>query len=66
MSEGNTDTLLNLINALLASHGNTAPFWDHSDSHTKIDTMTVGDAPWNKFTLHYNGPLPEGVSWENA
>ena len=62
MSEGDTDTLLNLINALLASHGNTAPFWDHLDLHAKIDAMTVGDAPWNNITLHYNGPLPEGVS----
>ena len=66
MSEGDTYTLLNLINALLASHGNTAPFRDHSDLHAKIDATTVGNAPWNNFTLHYNGPLPKGVSQGNS
>ena len=45
MSEGDMDTLLNLINALLASHGDTAPFQDHSDLHAKIDMTTVGNAP---------------------
>ena len=66
MSEGDTDTLLNLINALLASHGNASPFRDHSYLHAKIDVMTVGNAPWNNFTLHYNGPLPKGVSQGNS
>ena len=66
MSKGDTDTPLNLINALLVSHGDTAPFQDHLDLHATIDTTTVGDAPWNNFTLHYNGPLPKGVSQESA
>lgn len=65
MSEGDTDFLLNLINALLASHGDSAPFRNHSDMHNKIDATTLGEAPWDHFTLKYNGPLPEGVSQEN-
>ena len=65
MSEGNTDFLLNLINALLASHGDAVPFCNHSDMHNKIDATTLGEAPWDHFTLKYNGPLPEGVSQEN-
>ena len=64
MSEGNTNFLLNLINTLLASHGDTAPFLNHSDMHDKIGTTTLGEAPWDHFTLKYNGTLPEGVSQE--
>ena len=45
MSEGNMDFLLNLINALLLTHGDIAPFQNHSEMHTKIDVMTLGEAP---------------------
>ena len=66
MSECDTDFLLNLVNALLWSHGDTAPFQNHSDMHTRIDATTLGEAPWEYIKLNYNGPLPEGVSWENT
>ena len=65
MSQGDTDILLNLINAMLTSHGNHAPFENHSDMHNTIDATTLGEAPWDHFTLSYNGPLPEGVSRED-
>ena len=64
MSEGDTDFLLNLMNTLLTSHGEYAPFQNHSNMHDKIDATTLGEAPWEHFMLNYNGPLPEGVSWE--
>lgn len=66
MSEGNTDFLFTLMNAMLASHGDQAPFRNHSDMHDTIDATTLGEAPWDHFTLNYTGPLPEGVSRENA
>ena len=62
MSEGDTDFLLNLINALLASHGDTAPFQNHTDMHNKIDVTPLGEAPWEHVTFKYSGPLPEGTS----
>jgi len=65
MSEGDTYFLLNLMNTLLASHGKHVPFQNHSDMHDTIDATTLGEAPWEHFTLNYNGPLPEGVSWED-
>ena len=65
MSEGNTDFLLNLINALLTSHGDAVPFRNHFDMHNKIDATTLGKAPWDHFTLKYNGSFPKGVSQEN-
>ena len=64
MSQGNTDILLNLINAMITSHGDCVPFKNHSDMHSTIDVATLGEAPWDHFTLSYNGPLPKGVSRE--
>ena len=67
MSQGDTDILLNLINAMLASHGDHAPFKNHSDMHNIIDATTLGKAPWDHFTLSYNGQLstaptrPKGI-----
>ena len=66
MSEGNTDFLLNLISAMQASHGGSASFHNHTDMHNTIDVNILGEAPWDYFTLNYTGPLPEGVSPENA
>ena len=65
MSQGDTDILLNLINAMLTSHGDHAPFKNHSDMHNTIDATTLGKAPWDHFTLSYNGLLPKGVSRED-
>lgn len=62
MSEGDTDFLLTLMNGLLVAHGDTAPFQNHTDMHSKIDATTLGEAPWESFSLNYNGPLPEGIS----
>ena len=45
MLQGNTDILLNLINAMLASHGDRAPFKNHFNMHSTIDATTLGEAP---------------------
>ena len=29
--------------------------------HSKIDATTLGEAPWEHFSLNYNGPLPDGI-----
>ena len=65
MSKGDTDFLFTLMNTMLASHGDQAPFCNHSDMHDTIDATTLGEVPWDHFTLNYTGPLPEGVSREN-
>ena len=66
MSEGDADFLFNLMNAMLASHGDCAPFCNHSNMHNTIDATTFGEEPWDHFTLNYTGPLPEGISRENV
>ena len=66
MSKGDTNHLLNLINATLATHGGKAPFHNHHDMCDIIDATTIGEAPWKHFKLNYEGPLPDGVSQEDA
>lgn len=55
MSGGNIDTLMNLW----SDSGATAPFRNHDDLYNRIDASSVGEAPWDDFTLSYNGELPE-------
>ena len=59
MSEGNTDFLFNFINVVLASHSECASFYNHSNMHNTINATMLGEAPWDHFTLKYDGPLPE-------
>lgn len=56
MSGSDIDTLMNLW----SDSGVTSPFQNHKDLYDRIDSSTVGDAPWTDITITYNGDLPEG------
>ena len=58
MSAGDIDTLLQLWIELHQDCGCPAPFQNHQDAYKKIDSIKVGDVPWDKFTLKYDGDLP--------
>lgn len=60
MSEGDINFILGLWAASLAVHNDEPPFANADDMHNKIDSITLGDAPWESFTLQYNGPRPDG------
>jgi hypothetical protein len=68
MSASDIDTLLNLWGASAATSGGTAPFQNHKDLYNTIDATPLGDVPWQSFSLHFNGNLPEGevTSWMDA
>ena len=55
----NLDILMQLWNALLAPHGDSAPFRDHRDLYSTIDATLIGGVPWESFNITYNGPKPE-------
>ena len=42
-------------------HSGTAPFSNHKDVYSKIDSIHIGDAPWESFSVSYSGELPDGV-----
>ncbi|KIK80719.1 hypothetical protein PAXRUDRAFT_157911, partial [Paxillus rubicundulus Ve08.2h10] len=60
LSASKTDKLLHIWGSTLAVHGSRPPFADHQDLYNTIDATPVGDIPWNKFTLWYNGERPVG------
>ena len=68
MSGGNIDTLLNLWSTLLFKHGDKPPFASHHDLYNTIDATPLGDMPWERFGVHYNGTQPENnvPSWMDA
>ncbi|KAH9031532.1 hypothetical protein EDB85DRAFT_2074105 [Lactarius pseudohatsudake] len=57
MSEGDVDKLLNIFER---SSGNV-PFSDHTDLYATIDGLTVGDVPWQSFTVCHVGELGNDV-----
>jgi len=54
----------------LVPHGDVAPIVDHSDLHSTIDAIDLGNIPWQTYTAHYrglrpeNGPTPEWMTVE--
>jgi hypothetical protein len=57
MSEGEVDTLLELF----GRSGGNVPFLNHRDFHAAIDELTVGDVPWQSFTVKYKGGVSDDV-----
>ena len=55
MSGGDIDTLMKLW----SESGATAPFQNHGDLYDRIDASTVGEAPWDSFSVSYDGPPVE-------
>jgi len=68
MSAGDIDTLLDLWASSLLKYNDHPPFADHNDLYNTIDSIHVGDVPWQSFSTQYNGPKPEAnvPSWMSA
>jgi Plavaka transposase len=58
MSNNNVDTLLDLWAADALCTGRTPPFANHKDLHNVLDSITLGDAPWQSFEVSHNAQLP--------
>jgi hypothetical protein len=68
MSAGDIDTLLELWAASLLEAGGTAPFTNHRHLYKMIDSAKLGDVPWQKFNMVYDGEVPslKPPSWMTA
>lgn len=62
MSGGDIDTLMKLW----ADSGVAPPFRNHNDLYDRIDASDVGEAPWDEFTLSYDGHIPGDESESEA
>jgi hypothetical protein len=59
LSKKKTNHLLELWAATLIHHGIPPPIQDHTDLLRQIDSIPLGNVPWECFCLQYDGPLPE-------
>jgi hypothetical protein len=60
MSAPNINTLLDLWATTLLKHRDAPLFANASNLYNTIDLTPLGDAPWQSFSLTYNGELPDG------
>jgi hypothetical protein len=56
MSASRIDELLQILSTLYQD--SPAPFAHHRDMYTVIDTITLGNIPWQAFSIKYNGTIP--------
>jgi len=65
MSAGHIDKLLELWSATLLKHDDEGPFGKHTDMYKMIDSIPLGHAPWESFSVIYDGQLPDddAPSW---
>jgi Plavaka transposase len=68
MSAPNINTLLDLWAATLVKHDDTPPFANTSDLYNTIDSIPLGDVPWQSFAVKYNEEFPDHVvpQWMTA
>lgn len=68
LSNGSVDELMEIWAAHnMISGGGEAPFQSQADLCAIIDSIPHGDAPWETFSLRYDGPLDENSPlWKHA
>ena len=67
MSASSINELLEIWAATLPENQDP-PFLNHRHLYDTIDAIEVGDAPWNSFSVSFNGEIPEGdrTPWKHA
>ena len=62
-SAGNVNILMNLWAATQDIKGEVVdpPFADNRDLHSTIDSIPLGDIPWQGFKVKYTGDIPENA-----
>ena len=67
MSGGNINDLLQIWASTLPSDQDP-PFNNKQDMYDTLDAITEGDAPWQNFSISFNGEIPEGdtTAWKHV
>jgi hypothetical protein len=69
LSKKKANRLLELWAATLVPHGTQPPIKDYADLLQKIDSVPLGNIPWECFSLGYDGPPSETThtaEWKTA
>jgi hypothetical protein len=56
LSKKKTNHLLDLLAATLVPHGISTPIADHTELLRRIDSIPLGDVPWESFSLGFDDP----------
>ncbi|KAF9473084.1 hypothetical protein BDN70DRAFT_817740 [Pholiota conissans] len=59
MPQAQIDELMSFWAATLSKHNDSPPFSNHSDMLSTIDSSTLGNVPWQSFTVSYSGKKPD-------
>lgn len=59
LSKKKANRLLELLAATLIPHGAKPSIRDHADLLRQVDSIPLGNVPWECFSLSYDGPPPE-------
>ena len=59
MSASHIDALLDLWAATLEKHNDHPPFANHRDLYQTIDSIPLGDVPWQSFAVKFCGDKPD-------
>lgn len=57
-SASSIDRILNIWAAHCATFGKDAPFRDHQDVYSAIDSSPLGGMPWQSINISYDGDVP--------
>lgn len=69
LSKKKVNCLLDLWAATLVPYGISPPIIDHADLLRQIDSIPLGDVPWECFSLGYSDPPPKSAGppeWKTA
>ena len=65
LSAGKIDALTDILAVMYGEQ--EPPFQSHREMYRTIDSISLGDAPWQSFAVKYAGPLPENPpTWMTA
>ena len=65
-SAGEIDESVRLWACRLEEHGGVPPFSNHKEMYETIDTIELGNVPWQSFAFNYQGPElagPDAPKW---
>ena len=65
MSTGNINLITGLWDTSLVAYNDSPPFKNAKAIYNTINSMPLGNIPWQSFTLNFNGTPPENLGSNN-
>ncbi|KAG6825616.1 hypothetical protein H0H92_003051 [Tricholoma furcatifolium] len=66
MSASNIDHLFEIWSLFMSKYDDSSPFTSHDDMYRTIDATRFGDAPWQCFSITYDGDTSDDAFWKSV